>query len=570
MGCVLGKEDRRSTRDLRRSSGQSAAAVTVAGDVSSVVKVEGEAATGERERSRRHTGDFPEPERRRFRTEIQQGWPSWLMAVAGDAIRDWTPRRANTFEKLDKIGQGTYSNVYKARDLLTGKIVALKKVRFDNLEPESVKFMAREILVLRKLDHPNVIKLEGLVTSRMSCSLYLVFEYMEHDLAGLAACQGVKFTEPQIKCFMQQLLSGLEHCHNRGVLHRDIKGSNLLIDNEGILKIADFGLATFYNPCHKQPMTSRVVTLWYRPPELLLGATYYGVGVDLWSAGCILAELLAGKPIMPGRTEVEQLHKIFKLCGSPSEEYWKKSKLPNATLFKPQHPYKRCIAETFKDFPSSSLPLIETLLSIDPDERGTATAALNGEFFTTEPYACEASSLPKYPPSKELDVKLRDEEARRQRGLSGKTNAVDGAKRVRVRDRAGRAIPAPEANAEIQANLDRWRVVNQANAKSKSEKFPPPHQDGAVGHPHDASHKAPVSFGAPDIFISSSTFNTKSSGSAKSTGAVGGPSRRRRTNKDEPQMAHSRNFVRGLKPSSIGLSMNLLFKGKSEVLGSRK
>ena len=104
-----------------------------------------------------------------------------------------------------QIGQGTYSNVYKAKDLISGKIVALKKVRFDNLEPESVKFMAREILVLRKLDHPNVVKLEGLVTSRMSCSLYLVFEYMEHDLAGLVACQGLKFTEPQV-CFFTLLV----------------------------------------------------------------------------------------------------------------------------------------------------------------------------------------------------------------------------------------------------------------------------------------------------------------------------------------------------------------------------
>lgn len=103
---------------------------------------------------------------------------------------------------------------------------------------------------------------------------------------------------------MHQLLSGLEHCHNRHVLHRDIKGSNLLIDNEGVLKIADFGLASLFDPNHRHPMTSRVVTLWYRPPELLLGATYYSVGVDLWSAGCILGELLAGKPIMPGRTEV--------------------------------------------------------------------------------------------------------------------------------------------------------------------------------------------------------------------------------------------------------------------------
>ncbi|KAG5019558.1 hypothetical protein AAZX31_06G158800 [Glycine max] len=559
MGCVLGTpagagHQRRRRRRSEKPDG-------AADEANNAVRVR------EKERNR-HTGDFPgtlpAAERRKPRLDpcavTQQGWPSWLMAVAGEAIGDWTPRRANTFEKLAKIGQGTYSNVYKARDLVTGKIVALKKVRFDNLEPESVKFMAREILVLRRLDHPNVVKLEGLVTSRMSCSLYLVFEYMEHDLAGLAAGQGVKFTEPQVKCFMKQLLSGLEHCHSRGVLHRDIKGSNLLIDNEGILKIADFGLATFYDPKIKQAMTSRVVTLWYRPPELLLGATVYGVGIDLWSAGCILAELLAGKPIMPGRTEVEQLHKIFKLCGSPSEEYWRKYRLPNATIFKPQQPYKRCILETYKDFPPSSLPLIETLLAIDPDDRCTASAALNSEFFTTEPYACEPSSLPKYPPSKELDVKLRDEEARRQKALNGKASAVDGAKKVRVRER-GRAVPAPEANAEIQTNLDRWRVVTHANAKSKSEKFPPPHQDGAVGYPQDASNKGPVSFGAPDTSFSSGIFNSKPSGTVRNHGAAG-LHRGRKTKKDESQMASSWKFMRPFKPSTVGLSMDLLFRSK--------
>ncbi|OVA17420.1 Protein kinase domain [Macleaya cordata] len=506
--------------------------------------------------------------------KTQHGWPAWLSAVAGDAIEGWTPRRADTFEKLDKIGQGTYSNVYKARDLITGKIVALKKVRFDNLEPESVKFMAREILVLRRLDHPNVVKLEGLVTSRMSSSLYLVFEYMEHDLAGLAACSGIKFTEPQVKCYMKQLLSGLEHCHNRGVLHRDIKGSNLLIDNEGILKIADFGLASFYNPDYRQPMTSRVVTLWYRPPELLLGATYYDVGVDLWSAGCILGELLAGKPIMPGRTEVEQLHKIFKLCGSPSEEYWKKSKLPHATIFKPQQPYKRCIPETFKDFPPSSLPLVETLLSIDPDERGTATSALKSEFFTTRPYACEPSSLPKYPPCKEMDVKLRDEEARRQRGLSGKGNVGDASKRVRGRDRGDRAVPAPEANAELQVNLDRRRrLLAEVNTKSKSEKFPPPHQDATVGFPLDTSRNGPVSFIAPDTSFTSSIFEPNSSrvshsNSLRNPAAVGG--HRRKAKKEDPQMAPSRSFMHAFRPSSIGRSMELKIKGKesvSEVFG---
>lgn len=460
-------------------------------------------ARGERRRSRPNPR-LSNPPKHIHGEQVAAGWPSWLSAVAGEAINGWIPRRADTFEKIDKIGQGTYSNVYKARDALNGGIVALKKVRFDNLEPESVRFMAREILILRRLDHPNVVKLQGLVTSRMSCSLYLVFDYMDHDLAGLAASPVIKFTESQVKCFMHQLLSGLEHCHNRHVLHRDIKGSNLLIDSGGVLKIADFGLASFFDPNHKQPMTSRVVTLWYRPPELLLGATDYGVGVDLWSAGCILAELLAGKPIMPGRTEVEQLHKIFKLCGSPSDDYWKKSKLPHATIFKPQQSYKRCIAETFKDFPPSSLPLIETLLAIDPADRQTATAALNSEFFNTKPYACEPASLPKYPPSKEMDAKRRDEEARRLRA-AGRTNA-DAAKKARMRDRP-RAMPAPEANAELQVNIDRRRIITHANAKSKSEKFPPPHQDGALGFPLGSSHHIDSAFDPPDVPFSSMNFS---------------------------------------------------------------
>ncbi|GJN33353.1 hypothetical protein PR202_gb21945 [Eleusine coracana subsp. coracana] len=399
--------------------------------------------------------------------QVAAGWPAWLSAVAGEAIDGWTPRRADSFEKIDKvrllllllifpcfvihaaraprrkiesfffllstpslsqIGQGTYSNVYKARDSLSGKIVALKKVRFDNLEPESVRFMAREILILRRLDHPNVVKLDGLVTSRMSCSLYLVFDYMVHDLAGLAASPDIKFTLPQVKCYVHQLLSGLEHCHNRGVLHRDIKGSNLLLDNNGVLKIADFGLASFFDPNHKQPMTSRVVTLWYRPPELLLGATDYGVGVDLWSAGCILAELLAGKPIMPGRTE----------------------------------------------------------------------------FFTTEPYACDPSSLPQYPPSKEMDAKRRDEEARRLRAAAGRANG-DATRKTRTRDRP-RAAPAPEANAEIQANIDKRRLITHANAKSKSEKFPPPHQDGALGFPLGCSNHIEPTFEPPDPSSFSTVF----------------------------------------------------------------
>ncbi|PSS31830.1 Serine/threonine-protein kinase [Actinidia chinensis var. chinensis] len=410
------------------------------------------------------------------REQIAAGWPSWLTSVAGEAVQGWLPRSADSFEKLNKIGQGTYSSVYKARDLKTGKIVAMKKVRFVNMDPESVRFMAREIHVLRKLDHPNVMKLEGLVTSRVSGSLYLVFEYMEHDLAGLAASAKIKFTEPQIKCYVQQLLSGLEHCHSRGVLHRDIKGSNLLIDNNGVLKIGDFGLATFFQPDQKQPLTSRVVTLWYRAPELLLGATEYGVAIDLWSAGCILAELFVGKPIMPGRTEVEQMHKIFKLCGSPSEEYWKKSKLPHATSFKPQQPYGRCVLETFKDFPSSALALIDVLLAIEPEQRGTAASALNSEFFITKPLACDPSSLPKYLPSKEFDIKLREEEARRRKAEAGRGR---GAESVRRGPRECEEVPTPEFDAQGQITLQ-----GESNPKNISVKYNP-HEDGGSGFPID-------------------------------------------------------------------------------------
>ncbi|KAL6989565.1 [pyruvate dehydrogenase (acetyl-transferring)] kinase [Sarracenia purpurea var. burkii] len=523
MGCVFGREvssgtvyeareekreveNERSVENLSVGAREAVRVVETKIDGDKVgVKVDDDRPSqGERRRSRPNPR-LSNPPKHKHGEQVAAGWPSWLSAHVGEAIDGWLPRRADTFEKIDKIGSGTYSNVYKARDNITGKIVALKKVRFDNLEPESVRFMCREIIILRRLDHPNVIKLEGLVTSRMSCSLYLVFEYMEHDLAGLAASPEIKFTEAQIKCYMHQLLSGLEHCHNRGVLHRDVKGSNLLIDNGGILKIADFGLATVVDPNHKHPLTSRVVTLWYRAPELLLGATQYGVGIDLWSAGCILAELLAGKPIMPGRTEVEQLHKIYKLCGSPSDEYWKKSKLPNATLFKPREPYKRCVSETFKHFPPSSFPLIESLLAIDPAERKTATDALRSEFFTTEPYACDPSTLPQYPPTKEMDAKRRDTEARRLRA-SNKAQG-DGTKKSRPRDRAVRANPAPEANAEIQSNLDRRRLITHGNAKSKSEKFPPPHQDGALGVPLGASHHINPAMVPSDISFSTTSLS---------------------------------------------------------------
>ncbi|CAN6708574.1 unnamed protein product [Malus baccata var. baccata] len=381
--------------------------------------------------------------------QVSAGWPSWLSAAAGEAIYGWIPLKADAYEKLEKIGQGTYSSVFRAKEVETGRIVALKKVRFDNFQPESIRFMAREIMILRRLDHPNIMKLDGIITSRSSNSIYLVFEYMEHDLAGLVASSEIKFTDMQIKCYMRQLFSAVEHCHLRGIMHRDIKASNILVNNEGILKLGDFGLANVINSKSKRPLTSRVVTLWYRPPELLMGATEYGVSVDLWSVGCVFAELFLGKTLLKGRTEVEQLHKIFKLCGSPPEEYWKTSKLPHATMFKPQYNYESSLKERCKEFPTTALDMLENLLSVEPYKRGTASSALMSEYFKTKPYACDPSHLPKYPPTKEMDAKNREESQRKRPGI-GARETTRKPRRVRkaLHESNGSAKVAPKEDGQ--------------------------------------------------------------------------------------------------------------------------
>uniref|UniRef100_A0A804U705 [RNA-polymerase]-subunit kinase n=2 Tax=Zea mays TaxID=4577 RepID=A0A804U705_MAIZE len=369
----------------------------------------------------------PHPPRRE--DELVDGWPTWLLDnVPREALQGIVPKSADAYDKIEKVGQGTYSNVYKARERGTGRIVALKKVRFDTSESESVRFMAREIRFLQRLDHPNVMKLEGIATSRMHRSIYLVFDFMYSDLGRLVLRSQQRLTEPQIKCYMQQLLAGLQHCHERGILHRDIKGSNLLIDRHGVLKIGDFGLANYYGAGRRHPLTSRVVTLWYRAPELLLGSTSYGVGIDLWSAGCLLAEMFFGKPLMPGSGEVDQLLKIFRLCGSPPDDYWRKMKL--SPSFKPPKPYKATTGERFRDLPPSSLGLLATLLALDPAARGTAGQALQSSFFTTPPMPCDLSSLPVvYKEEEEVDSRkprTRQRSHRRKDGNGKRSETNSG------------------------------------------------------------------------------------------------------------------------------------------------
>ncbi|KAK6115679.1 hypothetical protein DH2020_007948 [Rehmannia glutinosa] len=254
-----------------------------------------------------------------------------------------------------------------------------------------------------------------------------------------------------------------------GILHRDIKGSNLLIDKNGMLKIADFGLANFFDPKKRRRLTSRVVTLWYRAPELLLGCTDYGVGIDLWSGGCLMAEMLAGRPIMPGRTEVEQVHRIFKLCGTPSDEYYKRFKL--STALKPPQTYKSSIRETFRNFPSNSLDLLNTLLSLDPGHRGSATSALQNKFFHTAPLACDISGLPRIHTEDDDHALIND---RRKHRTS----------KVKRRSQSQREQRSKGSKEEVPKNADRsvfgLETGSSSTSTSSTSAKPPPtgNEDG--------------------------------------------------------------------------------------------
>ncbi|GAB4835324.1 Cyclin-dependent kinase C-2 [Ancistrocladus abbreviatus] len=339
----------------------------------------------------------------------------------------WGSRSVDCFQKLEQVGEGTYGQVYMARETQTGEIVALKKIRMDN-EREGFPITAiREIKILKKLQHENVLKLKEIVTSpgpekdeqgrpdgnKYKGGIYMVFEYMDHDLTGLADRPGMRFSVPQIKCYMRQLLTGLHYCHVNHVLHRDIKGSNLLIDNEGNLKLADFGLARSFSNDHNGNLTNRVITLWYRPPELLFGSTKYGPAVDMWSVGCIFAELLNGKPIFPGKDEPEQLNKIFEICGAPDEGNWPGvSKLPWYNNFKPNRPMKRRLREVFRHFDRHALELLERMLTLDPAQRISAKDALDAEYFWTDPLPCDPKSLPKYESSHEFQTKKKRQQQR--------------------------------------------------------------------------------------------------------------------------------------------------------------
>ncbi|KAG8222500.1 hypothetical protein J437_LFUL009603 [Ladona fulva] len=225
----------------------------------------------------------------------------------------------DNFHKIEKIGEGTYGVVYKAKDKVTGKLVALKKIRLET-EIEGVPSTAiREISLLKELKHPNVVCLLDVVHADKK--LYLVFEFLTQDLKKFLDSSKDLLPSDLVKSYLWQLLQGVTYCHTHRILHRDLKPQNLLIDSEGYIKLADFGLARAFG-VPVRTYTHEVVTLWYRAPEILLGTKFYSTAVDVWSIGCIFAEMITRRALFPGDSEIDQLFRIFRTLGTPDETIW--------------------------------------------------------------------------------------------------------------------------------------------------------------------------------------------------------------------------------------------------------
>ncbi|XP_053524029.1 cyclin-dependent kinase 16-like [Artibeus jamaicensis] len=227
-------------------------------------------------------------------------------------------RKLETYMKLDKLGEGTQATIYKGKSKLTHDLVALKEIRLEKEEGLPCTAIW-EMSLLKDLKHANIITLLDII--HMENSLTLVFEYLDKDLQQYLDDCGAVINMHNVKLFLFQLLRGLAYCHRKKVLHRDLNPQNLLINARGELKLADFGLARTKSILTKT-YSNEVVTLWYRPPDLLLGSSHYSTHIDMWGVGCIFYEMATGQPLFPGSTVEEQLHVIFRVLGTPTEETW--------------------------------------------------------------------------------------------------------------------------------------------------------------------------------------------------------------------------------------------------------
>ncbi|KAG6051056.1 negative regulator of the PHO system [Claviceps sp. Clav50 group G5] len=289
-------------------------------------------------------------------------------------------RHPSSFQQLEKLGEGTYATVFKGRNRQTGELVALKEIHLDS-EEGTPSTAIREISLMKELKHENIVALYDVIHTENK--LMLVFEFMDGDLKRYMDVNGERGAlQPNvIKSFMYQLLKGIEFCHHNRVLHRDLKPQNLLINSKGVLKLGDFGLARAFG-IPVNTFSNEVVTLWYRAPDVLLGSRTYNTSIDIWSAGCIMAEMFTGRPLFPGTTNEDQIVRIFRIMGTPTERTW-----PGISQFPEYKPTFQMYAtqdlrSILHAIDPVGIDLLQRMLQVRPELRISAHDALQHPWFS--------------------------------------------------------------------------------------------------------------------------------------------------------------------------------------------
>ncbi|XP_053674406.1 cyclin-dependent kinase 10 [Anopheles nili] len=354
-------------------------------------------------------------------------------------------RYVSAFEKCNRVGEGTYGIVFRARDSASNEIVALKKVRIDqDIFKDGFPISGlREIQILKNCNHENVVRLKEVVVGNSLESIFLVMEFCEQDLASLLDNMDSPFSESQVKCLIIQLLKGLKHLHSNYIIHRDLKVSNLLLTDNGTLKIADFGLARYMSDS-KKPMTPGLVTLWYRPPELLFGSAQQTTAVDMWATGCILGELLTHKPLLPGTSEISQIELIINLLGTPKSAIWPEfDSLPlvqNFTL--KEQPYNN-LKSKFPFLSKAGFELLNKLFMYNPQSRASAKQCLISKYLNEAPLPCDPKLMPTFPHHRDMKNKpteKTDDQRKRVAGFMNSKSSFNGNHASTISDLLGSLI----------------------------------------------------------------------------------------------------------------------------------
>ncbi|KAK9453065.1 kinase-like domain-containing protein [Dipodascopsis uninucleata] len=330
----------------------------------------------------------------------------------------------DNFERLNRLGEGTYGVVYRARDKRNDSIVALKLMRTRSHGDGIPLTALREITLLRSLRHRNVLKvLDVAVDLYKLDEVYMILEYAEQDMAYLIDHGYAKFTASEVKCIFMQFFEGLEYIHGQGIIHRDIKMSNILLSAKGIVKIADFGLARSHID---RPMSPNVVTIWYRSPELLFGSPRYTQAVDMWASGCVVGELVLLTPLLPGNSEEQQVDLIVDLLGTPTERIWPGFRtLPLIRHYRIPDSQPSTLSKVLRGQTAAMLEMVNKLLTYDPEMRISAENALQLPYFTREePAPQDPSLLPTFP---ELRNKIHSKREKESKYETDTTELIDAA-----------------------------------------------------------------------------------------------------------------------------------------------